>query len=188
MADFALFRGFAGDFLGRSDLALRRGTLAHSSQRALAAHSVLTYQVSDAVAAVLAFYLAVGNGAALGLNLQRGSKRLRGELGVRLNVRLGDGTIHSRVEPVIRVEAPFLAALGFGFGFVVAQFLGVTLLNCGFFAPEGCVFPRRSSTVAAGSLAGSLFIAPNTFQVLKSRFEPLEDDEERIEIAPFDTR
>ena len=38
------------------------------------------------------------------------------------------------------------------------------------------------------SLAGSLFIAPNTFQVLKSRFEPLEDDEERIEIAPFDTR
>lgn len=36
------------------------------------------------------------------------------------------------------------------------------------------------------SLAGNLFIAPNTFQVLKSRFEPLKDDEERIEIAPGD--
>jgi predicted kinase len=30
---------------------------------------------------------------------------------------------------------------------------------------------------------GSLFIARNTFEILKSRFEPLGDDEERSEIA-----
>jgi len=31
-------------------------------------------------------------------------------------------------------------------------------------------------------LAGGLLIAPNTFEVLKARFEPLADDEERIEV------
>lgn len=33
------------------------------------------------------------------------------------------------------------------------------------------------------ALAGSLFIAPNTFEVLKARFEPLVDDEPRVEIV-----
>jgi predicted kinase len=32
-------------------------------------------------------------------------------------------------------------------------------------------------------LRGSLYIARNTFDVLKGRFEPLDDDEDRIEIA-----
>jgi predicted kinase len=32
-------------------------------------------------------------------------------------------------------------------------------------------------------LAGNLNIVPNTFQVLKARFEPLDDDEDRIEIG-----
>lgn len=32
-------------------------------------------------------------------------------------------------------------------------------------------------------LADSLFIAPDTFLTLKSRFEPLRDDEERVEVA-----
>ncbi|MCM5556419.1 AAA family ATPase [Pleomorphomonas sp. JP5] len=31
-------------------------------------------------------------------------------------------------------------------------------------------------------LAGGLFIAPGTFQTLKARFEPLRDDEARIEV------
>lgn len=34
-------------------------------------------------------------------------------------------------------------------------------------------------------LNGSLYIAPNTFEVLKSRFEPLADDEVRTEINSF---
>ena len=32
------------------------------------------------------------------------------------------------------------------------------------------------------ALGGSLFIAPNTFEVLKARFEPLSDDEPSVEI------
>ena len=32
-------------------------------------------------------------------------------------------------------------------------------------------------------LQGSLYIARNTFELLKSRFEPLDDDEEHVEIA-----
>ena len=48
--------------------------------------------------------------------------------------------------------------------------------------------PRGRDSTRTSSLAGSLFTAPNPFRGLKSRFEPLEDDEERIEIAPFDTR
>ncbi|WP_196257895.1 AAA family ATPase [Pelagibacterium limicola] len=32
-------------------------------------------------------------------------------------------------------------------------------------------------------LAGNLYVAPNTFQVLKARFEPLHEDEDRIEIG-----
>ena len=34
------------------------------------------------------------------------------------------------------------------------------------------------------NLNGSLLISRNTFEVLKSRFEPLDDDEERIEVPP----
>lgn len=33
------------------------------------------------------------------------------------------------------------------------------------------------------SLASSLYIARNTFEVLKARFEPLSDDENRIEVS-----
>jgi hypothetical protein len=33
------------------------------------------------------------------------------------------------------------------------------------------------------NLYGSLFINGNTFEVLKSRFEPIADDEERIELG-----
>src|SRR5262245_36991946 len=33
------------------------------------------------------------------------------------------------------------------------------------------------------NLDGSLFISRNTFEVLKARFEPLGDDEERIEVV-----
>ena len=33
------------------------------------------------------------------------------------------------------------------------------------------------------SLERGLYIAPNTFEVLKARFEPLDDDEDRIEVA-----
>lgn len=33
------------------------------------------------------------------------------------------------------------------------------------------------------SLAGNLFIARNTFEVLRARFEPLETDEDRIEVS-----
>jgi hypothetical protein len=33
------------------------------------------------------------------------------------------------------------------------------------------------------ALPDGLFIARNTFEILKARFEPLDDDEDRIEIA-----
>jgi predicted kinase len=50
-------------------------------------------------------------------------------------------------------------------------------LNCG----EDVAWERidrRNRT-----LGGNLYIAPNTFRVLKARFEPLTDDEPRIEIG-----
>jgi predicted kinase len=40
----------------------------------------------------------------------------------------------------------------------------------------------RRIEVRNTDLRGSLYIARNTFEILKKRFEPLEDDEERIEI------
>lgn len=37
------------------------------------------------------------------------------------------------------------------------------------------------------ALGGSLYIAPNTFGILRARFEPLEDEEARIEIGSCDS-